>query len=253
MKDKEPTIDELHSRVEPASLPKHVAIIMDGNGRWAVRRGMPRVAGHKRGAETVRAMTEFAREIGLGALTLYAFSDENWGRPSMEVRFLMEMLERYLRAEVPSMKKNGIRFRAIGRMEKMPSSARAEIDRAIAETAGNTGMFFTLALSYGGRGEIVAAIKRMAAAGVRPEDLTEDVFADLLDTRGLPDPDLIIRTSGEQRISNFLLWQSAYAELYFTDTLWPDFDERAFLLALLDYQGRQRRFGLTGEQLVRKQ
>jgi undecaprenyl diphosphate synthase len=252
MEKKEYTVEELRARLDLSALPKHVAIIMDGNGRWAVRRGMPRIAGHKKGADTVRSVTELSRQMGIQVLTLYAFSDENWGRPKAEVGFLMEMLERYLKNEIPTMKKNGIRFRSIGRTEKLPSSAQAWIEKATAETAANTGMVLNLALSYGGRGEIVEAVKRIVAAGPSAGSLTEETFASSLDTAGLPDPDLLIRTSGEKRISNFLLWQAAYAEFYFTDTLWPDFDEKEYLLALLDYQGRQRRFGLIGEQLVQK-
>jgi len=233
-----------------AGLPKHVAVIMDGNGRWAVRRGMPRVIGHKKGAETVRQVTEQCRHLGVAVLTLYAFSDENWGRPKQEVSFLMDMLGSFLKAEIKTMKENGIRFRTIGRTERLPLTARKWVERAVSETAGNTGMVLNLALSYGGRGEIVEAIRRMQAVNAPFTGLTEETFSAYLDTAGLPDPDLIIRTSGEKRISNFLLWQAAYAELYFTDTPWPDFDEKELLLALLDYQGRQRRFGLTEEQLV---
>ena len=233
-------------------MPSHIAIIMDGNGRWALHRGLPRIAGHKRGVETVRRITEECRRLGIGVLTLYAFSDENWGRPRDEVGFLMDMLGTFLKAEIATMKANGIRFRIIGRIERLPASVRSWIEKAVAETAGNTGMVLNLALSYGGRGEILEAIKRMLAAGAPAEQITDDVFASYLDTSGLPDPDLIIRTSGEKRISNFLLWQAAYAELYFTDVLWPDFAEKDLLAALIDYQGRQRRFGLTQDQLVRK-
>jgi undecaprenyl diphosphate synthase len=225
---------------------------MDGNGRWALRRGLPRVAGHKRGADTVRRITEECRRLGIGVLTLYAFSDENWGRPKEEVGFLMDMLGTFLKAEIATMKENGIRFRTIGRTERLPASVRSWIDKAAAGTAGNTGMVLNLALSYGGRGEILEAVKRMRAAGAPPEQLTEEVFSSYLDTAGLPDPDLIIRTSGERRISNILLWQAAYTELYFTDTLWPDFEEQDLIAALVDYQGRQRRFGLTQEQRVQK-
>jgi undecaprenyl diphosphate synthase len=225
---------------------------MDGNGRWALRRGLPRVAGHKRGAETVRRITEVCRGLGVSVLTLYAFSDENWGRPKQEIGFLMDMLGSFLKAEIATMKANGIKFRTIGRIERLPSSAQSWIERAMKETASNSGLVLNLALSYGGRGEILEAIKRSMAAGSAAGPLTEEAFASYLDTAGLPDPDLIIRTSGEKRISNFLLWQAAYAELYFTDTLWPDFGERSLFEALIDYQGRQRRFGLTEEQLVRK-
>jgi undecaprenyl diphosphate synthase len=250
MKSKIPTIEALRAGVDRNSLPRHIAVIMDGNGRWALRRGLPRIAGHKRGVDTVRRTTEACRQLGVPVLTLYAFSDENWGRPREEVGFLMDMLGTYLKAEIAAMKANGIRFRTIGRIERLPSSARVWIDRAVTETAGNTGMVLNLALSYGGRGEILEAIKRMNAATGPADGLTEDRFSSYLDTAGLPDPDLIIRTSGEKRISNFLLWQAAYAELYFTDTLWPDFEEKDLLAAIVDYQGRQRRFGLTQDQLA---
>ena len=252
MKNKMQTVEELRASVAGNSLPKHIAIIMDGNGRWAMKRGMPRIAGHKKGADTVRLVTEECRALGVKALTLYAFSDENWGRPREEVGFLMDMLGAFLRSEIETMKKNGIRFRTIGRTERLPESVRAWIDRAMAETAGNTGMVLNLALSYGGRGEIIEAIKRLSETGGLIGDLTEEAFSAHLDTAGLPDPDLIIRTSGEKRISNFLLWQAAYAELYFTDILWPDFKAEDLLRAIFDYQGRQRRFGLTQEQMVRK-
>jgi undecaprenyl diphosphate synthase len=249
MKKKDQTIEEVRSRLDEESLPRHVAIIMDGNGRWAQRRHMPRIFGHKRGAERVRDVVEQCRKLGIGVLTLYAFSDENWGRPREEVGFLMDMLGSYLKAEIASMKANGIRFRTIGRIERLPKGARKWVEKAMEETAVNSDMVLNLALSYGGRGEILQAIIRMAAAGGIPDDLREEHLAAYLDTAGLPDPDLIIRTSGEQRISNFLLWQAAYAELYFTDVLWPDFDGKQLLLALIDYQGRQRRFGLTGDQV----
>ena len=250
MKNKSVTLEGLRSRLDGSRMPKHIAIIMDGNGRWALRRGMPRVIGHKKGAETVRQVTEQCRQLGVPVLTLYAFSDENWGRPKQEVSFLMDMLGSFLKAEIATMKANGIRFRTIGRIERLPETARKWIAKAMSETADNKGLVLNLALSYGGRGEIVEAIRRMRAAKTDTDVLTEEIVSSFLDTAGLPDPDLLIRTSGEKRISNFLLWQAAYAELYFTDTLWPDFDEKELLLAILDYQGRQRRFGLTEEQLV---
>jgi undecaprenyl diphosphate synthase len=238
--------------LDAVNIPRHVAIIMDGNGRWALRKGLPRIAGHKRGVETVRRVTEECRRIGIDVLTLYAFSDENWGRPKEEVGFLMDLLGTFLKLEIATMKANDIRFRTIGRIERLPSSARKWIEKAVSETAGNTGMVLNLAVSYGGRGEILEAVRRLSAEGTPPERITDEVFSSHLDTAGLPDPDLIIRTSGEKRISNFLLWQAAYAELYFTDTLWPDFLEKDLHAALLEYQGRQRRFGLTQEQLARK-
>jgi undecaprenyl diphosphate synthase len=202
--------------------------------------------------DTVRRVTEQCRQYGIQVLTLYAFSDENWGRPKEEVGFLMDLLGTFLKAEIAAMKANGIRFRTIGRIERLPTSIQAWIQRALSETEKNTGMVLNVALSYGGRGEILEAIKRMRLADTAAADVTEETFSSFLDTAGLPDLDLIIRTSGEKRISNFLLWQAAYAELYFTDTLWPDFEERDLLAALLDYQGRQRRFGLTQDQHARK-
>ena len=252
MKNKNQTLEQLRVQLDVNSLPKHVAVIMDGNGRWALRNGLPRVAGHKRGVDTVRRVTEQCRQYGIQVLTLYAFSDENWGRPKEEVGFLMDLLGTFLKAEIATMKRNGIRFRTIGRTERLPASIQAWIQRALSETERNTGMVLNVALSYGGRGEILEAIKRMRSADTAAADVTEETFSSFLDTAGLPDLDLIIRTSGEKRISNFLLWQAAYAELYFTDTLWPDFEERDLLAALLDYQGRQRRFGLTQDQLARK-
>jgi len=252
MKPESQSLEQLRAHLDMGSLPKHIAIIMDGNGRWAQRRGLPRVAGHKRGVDTVRSVTEQCRRLTIPVLTLYAFSDENWGRPRDEVGFLMDLLGTFLKAEIATMKANGIRFRTIGRIDRLPASVRPWIERAMSETKDGAGMVLNLALSYGGRGEILEAIRRMPSASSGSVDLTEEMFSSFLDTAGLPDPDLIIRTSGEKRISNFLLWQAAYAELHFTDTLWPDFEERDLLEALLDYQGRQRRFGLTEEQLVRK-
>jgi undecaprenyl diphosphate synthase len=252
MKSKDHTLEQLRAQLDIDSLPKHVAVIMDGNGRWALRNGLPRVAGHKRGVNTVRRVTEQCRQYGIQVLTLYAFSDENWGRPKEEVGFLMDLLGTFLKAEIATMKANGIRFRTIGRIERLPASVQTWVGRALSETEKNTGMVLNVALSYGGRGEILEAIKRMRSSKIASADVTEETFSSFLDTAGLPDPDLIIRTSGEKRISNFLLWQAAYAELYFTDTLWPDFEEHDLLAALLDYQGRQRRFGLTQDQLVRK-
>ena len=252
MKKNEDVLEQLRAKVDPQSLPKHIAIIMDGNGRWALRRGLPRIAGHKKGVEAVRRVTEECRQLGVPVITLYAFSDENWGRPKEEVGFLMDMLGHYLAMEIVAMKANGIRFRTIGRIEKLPASAQTWVRKAVSETEENSGMVLNLALSYGGRGEILEAVNRLRSAISSTESITEEVFSFYLDTAGLPDPDLIIRTSGEKRISNFLLWQAAYAELYFTDTLWPDFKEQDLLDAILDYQGRQRRFGLTQEQRIQK-
>jgi undecaprenyl diphosphate synthase len=244
--------EELCAKVDLQSLPKHIAVIMDGNGRWAVHRGLPRIAGHKKGVEALRRVTELCRYLKVPVLTLYAFSDENWGRPKEEVGFLMDMLGHYLQTEITTMKTNGIRFRTIGRIEKLPASAQSWVQKAVSETAANSGMILNLALSYGGRGEILEAVNRLRRDISRDEAITEELFSSHLDTAGLPDPDLIIRTSGEKRISNFLLWQAAYAEFYFTDTLWPDFKEEDLVDAILDYQGRQRRFGLTQEQMLQK-
>ncbi|MFA5073114.1 MAG: isoprenyl transferase [Nitrospirota bacterium] len=251
MKNKNQSLEQLRLRISQDSLPKHIAIIMDGNGRWALRRGLPRISGHKKGVEAVKMVSKECRELGIPVLTLYAFSDENWGRPKEEVGFLMDMLGQYLKSEIATMKSNDIVFRTIGRVERLPETAQVWVRKAVTETSGNRGMVLNLALSYGGRGEILEAVNKMRSADV-PNEITEDLFSSYLDTSGLPDPDLIIRTSGEQRISNFLLWQAAYAELYFTETLWPDFKEKDFFDAILDYQGRQRRFGLTQEQLVQK-
>ncbi len=244
--------ERLYAQLDTQSLPRHIAIIMDGNGRWALRRGLPRIAGHKKGVDAVRRVTEQCRQLKIPVITLYAFSDENWGRPKEEVGFLMDMLGHYLETEIATMKTNDIRFRTIGRIEKLPMSVQGWVGKAVSETSNNSGMILNLALSYGGRGEILEAINRLRTEIAPTDSITEESLSAHLDTAGLPDPDLIIRTSGEKRISNFLLWQAAYTELYFTDTLWPDFVEKDLIDAILDYQGRQRRFGLTQEQLLQK-
>jgi len=225
-----------------------VGIIMDGNGRWAEALGRPRLDGHRAGADSVRDITRASRELGLEAITLYAFSSQNWARPAEEVAGLMQLLREFLLGERSEILDNQIRLEAIGDIDKLPPMVKEPLDELRAASAHHRAMTLTLALSYGGRSEILEAVKRMAADGL-PDDLREEHLAAHLDTAGLPDPDLIVRTSGEQRTSNFLLWQAAYAELYFTDVLWPDFDEKQLLLALRDYQGRQRRFGLTGDQV----
>jgi undecaprenyl diphosphate synthase len=235
-------------------LPRHVAIIMDGNGRWAQQRGLGRVQGHRRGKESVREIVETAREIGIQVLTLYAFSTENWERPEREVGALMKLLRHYVRSELGKMMKHGIRLRAIGNLRRLPKEVLADLRQAEQRTRGNAGMTVQLAVSYGAREEIVAAARKLAR-GVRdgeiaPEDIDEEAFSSALMTAGLPDPDLLIRTSGEMRISNFLLWQIAYAEIYVTDTLWPDFRRSEFLAALDDYRRRERRFGRTAGQLA---
>ena len=248
------TKEELLARLDPSRLPRHVAIIMDGNGRWAAKRGLPRLAGHKKGMDVVRGIVTAASNLGIKALTLYAFSMENWKRPPREVEALMSLLTFYLQKEINMMMRENIRFSTIGRTEDLPKEARAWIEKAKRETAGNTGMVLNLALSYGGRWEIMEAARRLAkdlAGGKAAEPMTEEEFSTYFDTAGLPELDLVIRTSGEMRVSNFLLWQIAYAELYFTDALWPEFGEKELLAAVIDYQGRQRRFGMTGEQIGR--
>ena len=224
-------------------LPAHVAIIMDGNGRWAAQRHLPRVEGHRAGIEAVRDTVECAARQGIQVLTLFAFSVENWKRPKSEVSTLMMLLKRYLRSELSTLLRNDIRFRVIGRIEELAPDIQAELREAIARTASNRGMLFNIALNYGGRAEIVDAARRAIESGVRAEDLDETRFASFLYTAGQPDPDLMIRTSGEMRVSNYLLWQIAYAEIYVTDTLWPDFRRRHLIDAVLAYQKRERRYG----------
>ena len=216
---------------------------MDGNGRWAQQRGLPRIEGHRRGVETVRTATFAARDLGIKMLTLYAFSVENWKRPAPEVGTLMLLLKRYLRAELNTLLSNNIRFRVLGRMEELAPDIQDELRHAIERTSGNTGMQFNIALNYGGRAEIVDAARRAIEQGIRAADLDEERFAQLLYTAGQPDPDLLIRTSGEMRVSNYLLWQIAYAEIYVTDTLWPDFRRCHLLEAVVAYQKRERRYG----------
>ena len=224
-------------------LPAHVAIIMDGNGRWAAQRHLPRVEGHRAGIDAVRDSVESAARLGIRFLTLYAFSMENWKRPATEVGTLMQLLKRYLRSELKTLLTNDIRFRVIGRMEDLSPDIQDELSRAIERTAANRGMVFNIALNYGARAEIVDAARRAIASGIRPEDLDEARFASFLYTAGQPDPDLLIRTSGEMRVSNYLLWQIAYSEIYVTDTLWPDFRRRHLIEAVLAYQKRERRYG----------
>jgi undecaprenyl diphosphate synthase len=225
------------------NLPEHVAIIMDGNGRWAARRHLPRVEGHRAGIDAVRDAVETSARLGIRVLTLYAFSVENWKRPATEVSTLMSLLKRYLRLELKTLLTNNIRFHVIGRVEDLPRDVREELRAAEQRTAACTGMEFNIALNYGGRAEIVDAARRAIEQGVRPDELDERRFADLLYTAGQPDPDLLIRTSGEMRISNFLLWQIAYSEIWVTETLWPDFRRRHLFEAVLAYQKRDRRYG----------
>lgn len=235
------------------NIPNHIAIIMDGNGRWAVDQDKPRIYGHKHGVESVRSIVEAAREIKISHLTLYAFSTENWGRPDEEVGVLMNLLVRSLRSEFRKMMQNEIRLQAIGRLDTLPSVVREELEYVTEKTQNNTGMVLTLALSYGSREELVQAFcclaEKVKSNTISVENLDESVINEHLYTRNLPDVDLLIRTSGEQRVSNFLLWQIAYAELYFTEKLWPDFGKEDLHQAILNYQQRERRFGKTSQQL----
>lgn len=233
--------------IDPKKVPKHVAIIMDGNGRWAKKRGISRLDGHKKGADTVREIVETSREIGVSWLTLYAFSEENWKRPKREINALMSLLKRFLKSELDLMMKNGIRLQSIGRIEKLPKSTRDMLFQTIERTSTNRDMVLTLALSYGGRQEIVDAVRRIVAncknGTISGGDISEQVVSRFLYNDAMPDPDLLIRTSGEYRVSNFLLWQIAYTEFYITSTLWPDFGKSEYLKAILDFQKRERRFG----------
>src|SRR5688572_15930730 len=235
--------ESLARQVNFDRLPAHVAVIMDGNGRWAEQRHLPRVEGHRAGIDAVRDTVETAARLGIRVLTLYAFSIENWKRPASEVSTLMLLLKRYLRSELKTLLTNNIRFRVIGRMEELAPDIQDELRLAIDRTAGNGGMLFNIALNYGGRAEIVDAARRAMVSGLRPEELNEERFASYLYTAGQPDPDLLIRTSGEMRVSNYLLWQIAYAEIYVTETLWPDFRRQHLLEAVLAYQKRERRYG----------
>jgi len=240
------------SGLDLARLPRHVAVIMDGNGRWAQRRGLSRIEGHRRGKGSVRAVVETARRLGIPYLSLFAFSTENWQRPRREVDALMRLLLRYLRTEVKKLMKNEVRVLAIGDTGRLPEPVRRELERVIELTRANTRLTVGLCVSYGGREDIVEATRRIAravrAGRLDPDAIDQATVSAHLGTAGFPDPDLLIRTSGEMRISNFFLWQIAYAELYVTDTLWPDFREAEFLRALDHYQKRERRFGLTSEQ-----
>jgi undecaprenyl diphosphate synthase len=245
--DKGSRDERLLSSIAWDRLPQHVAIIMDGNGRWAAQRGQPRIAGHRAGVEAVRAAVDTGARLGLQALTLYAFSTENWKRPRYEVDALMRMLRKYLRIELEEIHRQNIRFQTIGRTAELAPNVRQEITRASERTAGNTGMVLSVALNYGGRAEIVdacrAATQKMMGEGRSPNELSEADIARELYTRDLPELDLLVRTSGELRISNFLLWQSAYAEIHVTETLWPDFRRLHLLEAVVDFQQRRRRFG----------
>ncbi|HQT22376.1 MAG: isoprenyl transferase [Sphingobacteriales bacterium 17-39-43] len=243
----------LIEQIDKDKLPQHVAVIMDGNGRWAKEKGKLRVFGHQNGVVAVRDTVEGAVELGIKYLTLYAFSTENWNRPKLEVMALMELLVSTISKETKTLMDNGVRLNAIGNLSSLPEKCRKQLIEAIKKTSLNTNCTLTLALSYSSRWEITDAAKRIAIkvrdGELRAEDITEDIFGAHLNTAGIPDPELMIRTSGEHRISNYLLWQIAYAELYFTSKLWPDFRRQDLFEAVLDYQKRERRFGMTSEQL----
>ena len=241
---------ELLKQLDPARLPAHVAVIMDGNGRWAGKRGLPRIAGHRQGMATVRRTLKFADSLGIKVLSLFAFSTENWSRPKMEIRAIMALLREYLRKEVSSLHENNVKIRMMGYQEKLSESLIREIAAAIEKTKNNMGIILNVGLNYSGRQDILHGVRGVLKAyesGALPKNgigaLSEENFSDYLFTSGLPDPDLLIRTSGELRISNFMLWQMAYTEIFISQVLWPDFGEADFLEALIDYQKRDRRFG----------
>ncbi|MGF1534973.1 MAG: isoprenyl transferase [Elainellaceae cyanobacterium] len=247
MTAKQAALVDLPADLRPECLPKHVAVIMDGNGRWASRRGMPRSMGHRRGVDTLKELLRCCHDWGIDALTAYSFSTENWSRPLEEVEFLMALFERVLRQELAELVRENVRIRFAGKLDELPPSLRAEIEQSMAATQNNKGIQFTIAKNYGGRQEIVQACRgvasKVAQGKLSPEDIDEALFEAHLYTAGTDHPDLLIRTSGEMRLSNFLLWQTAYAELYITDTLWPDFNRAEFREALRDYQKRDRRYG----------
>ncbi len=241
------TSSSIHTDIDPAKLPSHVAIIMDGNGRWAKKRLLNRIKGHEKGAETVRKIVRTSREIGISILTLYAFSTENWQRPKTEIAALMTLLKKFLESEQQEMMDNDIRLNAIGQIERLPENVRKVLQKTRTITRDNKGMILNLALSYGGRAEIVNMVQEISRntleGRIDPDAITSEVISGHLYTKGMRDPDLLIRTSGEMRISNFLLWQIAYSEIYVTDTLWPDFGKDEFIHILKDFQRRERRFG----------
>ena len=239
----------IFEKLDLSRLPRHVAVIMDGNGRWARRRHLPRIAGHRAGTQTARSTIETCARLKIEALTLYAFSVENWRRPKTEIEFLMQLLREYLRREMPLLQKNNIRMRFLGRADDLPAGVQKDTREATEATAKNTGMVLCVALNYGGRSEIIDAVNAAVVnrSLEKPQAITEEEVSAHLYTRGLPDPDLMIRTSGEMRVSNFLLWQIAYSEIYVTETLWPDFNRARLLEAFVEYQKRERRYGGIGE------
>lgn len=250
------TDDQLKAAIDPERLPSHVAIIMDGNGRWARRHGKSRIFGHRNGVQSVRNVSEAGAELGIECLTLYAFSTENWNRPALEVSALMELLVITIDKEIKTLMDNDIRLKAIGDLSNLPGKTHRALEDAMDRTSRNTRMDLYLALSYSGRAEIVRAVRQLTsevqAGRLDPNDIDEAAISARLDAPSVPEPELLIRTSGEQRISNFLLWQTAYTEYHFTSELWPDFSKASFYRALLDYQSRERRFGKTSEQITKK-
>ena len=240
-------------KIDKSRIPHHIAIIMDGNGRWAKQQGKPRMFGHKNGVSAVREITEASAELGVKYLTLYAFSTENWNRPPLEVTALMQLLVETMKREIDSLHRNNIKVLVIGDMSKLPTRSRKALENGIEKTKNNTGLNLILALNYSSRWEITEAVKKIARkvehAQLKSEEINEQLIEENLTTHGIPDPELLIRTSGELRISNYLLWQIAYAELYFTDEMWPDFDKESLIKAIINYQSRERRFGKISEQL----
>ncbi len=244
-----------YPQIQPDKIPAHVAIIMDGNGRWAKKQGLMRIFGHRRGVDAVRGAIEFAAEVGIKYVTMYAFSTENWNRPAIEVNALMQLLVDSIEKELPALMKNGIRLKTLGNISQLPGNCAAQLAKAEEQTKNNNKTTLILALSYSGRWDITQAMKKIGkdiqSGLLEPESITDELIGKALHTAQYPDPDLLIRTSGEQRISNFLLWEIAYSEVYFTDVLWPDFTKQHFLDAILDYQSRERRFGKTTEQIAK--
>jgi undecaprenyl diphosphate synthase len=240
--------ERLLAQLDLERLPRHIAVIMDGNGRWASEKLLPRVAGHRAGIKAVRETVEMAARLELEVLTLYAFSRQNWKRPRAEVTTLMSLLREYLKKELQTLMDNNIRFKVIGRMDELPATIQKELNRSLETTAANSGLQFNIALSYGGRTEIVDACRALIEAGLSADRVDDETFSGYLYTAGQPDPDLLIRTSGEMRVSNFLLWQIAYSEIWVTETLWPDFCRRHLFQAIIDYQHRERRYGGLGPQ-----
>ncbi len=245
---------DLKAKIDPSNVPQHIAIIMDGNGRWAKSKGMPRALGHRSGVKSVREVTEAAAEIGVKWLTVYAFSTENWNRPALEVTLLMGLLVEAIEREIDDLNKNSVRLHAIGDLSKLPEKSRRAIQKGIEDTSKNERINLVLALNYSAKWEILKAVRTLAERAQKglldPSQIDEKTFESALSTDGIPHPELLIRTSGETRVSNFLLWQIAYAELYFTPVMWPDFGRNALFQAVLDYQNRERRFGMTSEQLT---